>query len=264
MLTTPTHTMHGDERGEKALHHLPGPSAGGEWLIVRAKSLHLTDAWTATTLKTTTEYHSSVGNTLTFEPPEGEGGELAKNRFADLLGQMPEGFNVARESTFGGTHRGGVIFPAMALSNEMEAENAADTVYLRAEAYGKQVAATAGKAFAIFADNSLTHGRNSSIGVVVTVAFEPTSRTVRVVSSDIASELVEPDEAESFLRGMRQATIAAHSSLADLVTLSNKGVNAAVLTLATSSGRLRWGDRWVASETTFFAPGFTAALAIQV
>jgi hypothetical protein len=262
MLNPPFHTLGVDECGEQALHLLPATSMPVESILIFGKSLRKSDAWTGTVLKTGLEYHCThLGNSVTLEPPDGPGSLRATERLFDLLGPVPRNFYLADDQAIpalGG--RGRALLPALPISDAIDAVNAADAVLHRCAAFRPPVSATVATAVAIFVDNALTHA-DSPVGVITTVAFEPASNSIQVVSSDLGSTLSSPDQAELFLHGLREKAVTSHSSFAHLMNVASRRGEDVSLTLAASAGRLTWGSS-VASKTTFEIPGFTAALRV--
>ena len=99
---------------------------------------------------------------------------------------------------------------------------------------------------------------------MTTVAFEPISRTVQVVCSDLGPDLVEPGDAEAYLDGVWNTAAANHTNLAHLAETAARLDMSTTLTLATGSGRLYRTGNATISKTTFAIPGFTAALTIAL
>jgi hypothetical protein len=259
MLIPPYHSLGIDERGEGALALLPGPSGPGNPVLIHAKGLRASDAWTGTAFRASIECHCvNFGNSVTLDAPVSD---RALAQMCDLLGPLPENFYVTRDVP--GTGRGLAILPAFRIEAPDDLDNATATLRFRAGGYGIAVARTIAAAAQIFGDNALTHATTSPIGVVTTIAFDPVGKSMQIVSSDLGQDLVEPGEAEHFLLSVRQHATAVHSNFAHLVQSSSRRGLSIVLTLASGPGRLRWSADAVNSSTTFASPGFTQALTIS-
>jgi hypothetical protein len=247
-----------DERGENALALLPKPSVRGTPVLYYARNLQVSDAWTGTTLRASIEYHCvNLGNPVTLDAPDSD---RAFAQLCDLLGPLPQNFHPTRSVP--GGRRGLALLPALRVESERDLDAAATTVHYRASGYGEPVARTAAAALAVFVDNALTHASTSPIGVVTTIAYDPDANSVCVVSSNLGPDLVEPQEAETFLLGIKARATASHSNLAHLVEASARRGLSVTLTLAAGPGRLRWTTSGVSSMTTSSVPGFTQALTI--
>ena len=259
MLIPPFHTLAVDERGESALALLPAPAGPAEPVYIYGTQLQASDAWTGTAFRASIEYHCvNLGNSMTLDPPAED---RAFARLCDLLGPLPENFHLTRDAS--GAGRGLALLPALRVEDAGDLDAAAATIHYRAGGYGSAVARTVAAAVSVFIDNALTHAGTSPIGVVTTVAFDPAANSVQVVSTDLGPDLVDPEDAEQYLLGVRQHATAIHSNFAHLVQASSRRGISATLTLASGPGRLRWSADGVSSTTTFAAPGFTQALTIS-
>jgi hypothetical protein len=263
MLSAGVQTLAKDERGLRALHLLPGPASRGDWVLLRASQLQWCDTWTATAIKTAVELHCTVlGNDFDFDPPVGANGRRTMERLCDLLGPMPSRFRVMEGNLSPGNRRSALL-PALPIRDPVDADNAADTTWFRASAYGRPISGLVAAAVSALAENTFVHGAGSATGVVMTVGVVPASREIQIVSSDLGAIAVPPEEAEVRLVKTLQASRSSHTSLAHLVEIAGKRSIPVSLTLASGPGRVRWDGSGMISETTFAIPGFTSALTLS-